>query len=125
MNNDTTQTTEKLLAFAVGNEGEFDWQVVHATDELSAKLSWIEDYGNEDSDTPSSIIAERRPDWDGKIVTTRMWFKHYGAYCHDCGYETFRQNGGIIDREGNVVCEDCQHDRKIKKSLEKKNAKAA
>lgn len=73
--------------------------------------------------SPDSLTATRMETWDGKEVTKRMWFKHFGAHCDVCGYETFRENCGIVDRKGLVVCEECQNDRKIKKMREKKNVK--
>lgn len=118
-----TKKVSKLAAWAVGHDGQFDWDVMRAKDEMSAKLAWIEDhsYGH----SPEFVSATRMETWDGKDVTKRMWFKHFGAHCDVCSYETFRESGGIIDRKGNVVCEECQHERKIMKIREKKNAKYA
>lgn len=120
----TPKKVSKLPAWAVGSDGDFNWQVMRAETEKQAKEDWIEEYGNEE-DSPESLSAHRMPSWDGKEVTKRMWFKYYGAFCDVCGYETFRENCGIIDRKGLVVCEECQNDRKIKKRMEKKNARAS
>ncbi len=118
----TTSDWKKFPAWIAGVGTEFNWQVIRANTEDEVREIWMAEHGN-DGQSPDSVEVTRKEKWDGKEVTSRMWFNDgLGKFCHDCGYETWKNNGGIVDRNGFVVCEDCQEDRKIEKAKERRTA---
>ena len=123
-----------LKAYAVGQDAEFNWQVIEAVSEYDAKLTWITKQrigydgipgngylactkqmrGNEclceHCLMMESINVQRREAWDGKQVKTggAEWYQGgYGTLCSRCSYETYQDgdNGKVIDAK--IVCGEC------------------
>jgi formylmethanofuran dehydrogenase subunit E len=102
----------KLKAYAVGTDGDFNWQAIYAENEEQAKYDWMKE--NTEYGDP---MVERHPAWDKKKVVAgdNTWFREgLGTICSKCGYETFIETGGKITRKG-ILCGDCYADRNLKR----------
>lgn len=120
----TAPVAEILPAWAVGSEGEFNWQHIVARTEREAQRIFVCDNGYDDfeeecahdshedgcdcCDVLAAFDAQRIPRWDGLSRTTNAdWLRaNMGSLCSRCGYETFREEGGhpVGDE---AVCSDC------------------
>jgi hypothetical protein len=102
-----TELAQCKTAWAVGSWGEFDWEAIYAETAEEAAAMWLEKNDHRDCSKPET---QRKPEWDGKNVTTcsHEWFRSgLGVRCDECGYETWPENGeAIIDTR--ILCEDCQ-----------------
>lgn len=103
----------KLLAFAVGTPGEYDWQSVFAGTAEEAFKQWACDRGVcEEDEVPEfdPDYVQRVPSWDDlaeKEITPAKWFAaNMGHMCERCNFETHPDFGGEVVN-GEVVCEDC------------------
>lgn len=113
-----------LPVWAVGEPGEFNWDMVRALTEDEAKAIWAEDRCGvcececEDKQNPSgdcefccevrAAEAQRYPQLDAKAeITPADWLRvGMGHICSRCSYETFREEGGHpVGNE--AVCQDC------------------
>ena len=106
MKKSESQTTD--LAFAVGTPGDFNWDAIYAPTAGEAINKWLIDHPHNDAGVPE---AERKPEWDGKRVTSgnEEWFRSgMGSLCKKCGYETWPETGGEHLIDGQVIYEDCR-----------------
>lgn len=111
-----------LLAWAVGTDGEFNWQDIRArTADEARRIFAAEEVGGDDCEEVgkedcecdfcgafANVDANRIEQWDNIENTSAAdWLRAgMGAICSRCSYETFREeNGHAVGNE--AVCEEC------------------
>lgn len=98
----------RLISFAVGTPGEYDWQAIKAASPEEAFIEWAYEHWGDEEITYDPEFVKRVPEWDDlETVEPVDWVSAgFGHYCTRCGYETDRDSGGrIVGRE--VICEEC------------------
>ena len=110
-----------MKSFAVGTDGEWDWQHIVAESSEVARRFFAYENGEEcecgkyfdDGCTceASMVSSERIAAWDGiedKRLTRADWVQAgFGANCNRCDWETDSSDIHLIGERREIVCNDC------------------